>query len=199
MHGRLTVTSILHGDRLSSIATVVRIIHLDNFWFTIATHIGQYASFSFILYVLLNWFNRDKRASLLPEVRHTFLIVAALQHVQLFFTYQFHNSQKLYQGKNGVVWVLLKVILHVLLLQISCYERKLNLFPKITNYIVLTCRSWWIDYRSWLHIVCWERSLCTHMISCLLPEAEAEGNKNNITLVPGFNYTIMHTSCIRCL
>ena len=50
MHGRLTGTSILHGNRSSDMYTLVHIGEnaLDDFQFTVAICTGQYASFRYI-------------------------------------------------------------------------------------------------------------------------------------------------------
>ena len=54
MHGRLSGTGRLHGNRSSGIASRVgtETIALDDFRFTMAIHTGQYASFDMISFII---------------------------------------------------------------------------------------------------------------------------------------------------
>ena len=71
MHGRLSGTGILHGNRSSDMYTLVHIGEnaLDDFQFTVTICTGQYESFKYtyspLLDVLLNWFNRRQRGFVL--------------------------------------------------------------------------------------------------------------------------------------
>ena len=122
------------------------------------------------LYVLLNQLNGDNGALFLPKARRPF----QMSPLTMLFAYQFHNSQKSYQGNDvSCLGITESHLVHnALLLQLSCYQptfKSISQKQPITSLIVAEVDS--LVTRSWLRTAHWDRSqlnpTCTCRISSL--------------------------------
>ena len=111
------------------------------------------------------------------------------------FAYQLCNSQKSYRGTNVSYLDTAESHLecNVLLPQLNCYEKRFNT-KNLNNpsyYVYLWKLMVWLQKIDYVLCTAIEASKIpsTCVVLFLLPSASALGD---ITLIPGFNYTLLH-------
>ena len=127
------------------------------------------------------------------------------RHSTMFFAYQFHNSQKSYQGKDVSCWGSAESHLerNALLLQLHCYRTS---FKSISwKQPITLCKVAEADDLitwSWLCLVHWDTSQLNPTCNCRISKLMVVhtfslgftlGDNKDILLVVGFNYNVLYT------
>ena len=144
-------------------------ILLDNFHFAVAIHTGLYASFdniSFIIYFIKSVY-RDNCSCLKSDLLFNCFHAATFP---TFFAYWFHNIQGSYRGKSVSCLDTTESHLecNALLLQLSCYEKSLNLFHEnIWSYCVCLWKPMaWLQEVDYILYSYWDRNRLYPFYSC---------------------------------